>query len=249
MNVQVLGASGMLGSAVLRAAAARGVFVRSDQIDLELVSPGHIHAPVVINCAGLVKQRDYPAHRFMTVNAAGPWRLAQACRNAGARLIHVSTDCVFQGPGPHCECDPADATDVYARSKLAGEIPIAPHLTVRTSFVGFGVRGLIADIQSGREVKASNRLKWSGHTADTVAGVLLDLAARDDITGLLHIPGEHQTRWELAYKLARMLGHGATVVRDDSFVADRRLESDRWNALGLPELPSFAVQLEGMHRG
>ena len=248
MTVQVFGASGMLGSAVLRAAQRRSILVRSDQCDLDLVRTSTIHAPVVINCAGLVKQRDYPAYRFMTVNAAGPHRLAAACRNAGARLIHVSTDCVFQGRGPHCECDAPDARDVYARSKLAGEVD-APHLTVRTSFVGFGPRGLIADLLSGKPVTASDKLRWSGHTVDTVADILLDLAARDDITGLLHIPGEEQTRWELAGRLARMLGHGATVLRDDSYVADRRLISDRWAKLGLPELPSFGAQLEGMHRG
>ncbi len=63
-------------------------------------------AAVVINCAGLVKQREAPDSEFMRVNAYGPHRLAEVCDRASARLIHISTDCVFRGPGPHGEPQP-----------------------------------------------------------------------------------------------------------------------------------------------
>lgn len=243
MKLQIFGQSGMLGGAVVKAALRRGHAVDSNQADLEIVTPGHIHAPVVINCAGLVKQRQYKPSRFMVVNAVGPHRLAEACDASGARMIHVSTDCVFTHSGPHCECDAPDSDDYYARSKLAGEVIRAPHLTIRTSFVGFGRHGLIADLLSGQTVRASNRLLWSGHTVDTVADVLIGLA-ETGASGLLHMPGEFQTRWELVQTMARYLGIGA-IVRDDEFRADRRLMSDRWP---LGELPSFAAQLETMER-
>ena len=97
-------------------------------------------------------------------------------------------------------------------------------------------------------MKASNRLLWSGHTVDTIADVLITLAERSDVTGLLHIPGEFQSRYDLCMTLATYLMCGAQVIRDDSFVADRRLMSTRWSMLGLPELPSFAAQLEMMRR-
>lgn len=243
MKIQVFGQSGMLGSAVVKAVARRGHELESNQANLEVVWAGHIFAPVVINCAGLVKQRQYKPSRFMVVNAVGPHRLAEACDAVGARLIHVSTDCVFSRTGPHCECDAPDADDPYARSKLAGEVTRASHLTLRTSFVGFSPRGLIADLLTGDPVRASNRLLWSGHTVDTVADTLVALA-ETDASGLLHMPGEFQTRWELCQTLTRYLGAG-NVVRDDEYKADRRLMSDRWP---LGELPSFAAQLEVMER-
>lgn len=243
MKIQVFGQSGMLGSAVVKAVQRRGHELESNQANLEIVGPGHIHAPVVINCAGLVKQRQYKSSRFMVVNAVGPHRLAEACDGFGARLIHVSTDCVFSRTGPHCECDAPDADDPYARSKLAGEVTRAPHLTIRTSFVGFGPRGLIADLLNGQEVRASHTLLWSGHTVDTVADVLVQLA-ETDATGLLHVPGEFQSRWDLVQTLIRYVGTGQ-VVRDDDYRADRRLISDRWP---LGELQSFAAQLEVMER-
>ena len=246
MNIQVIGHHGMLGSAVCKAVERRGHELSVTGSNIETIIAAHILAPVVINCAGLVKQRQYPASRFMAVNAVGPHRLAEACDAAGARLIHVSTDCVFQGCGLHTEETTPDASDIYARSKLAGEVG-APHLTVRTSFVGFGVRGLIADLQSGLPVRASDRLLWSGHTVDTVADVLVMLAERETIIGLLHIPGEFQSRWKLVNALMNRFDLRSPVIRDDEYEADRRLSSHAWSAWLLPELPSFAAQLEAMH--
>ena len=245
MNIQIAGITGMLGSAVSVAARKRGHAVTTTE-DITRVEARSIVAPVVINCAGLVKQRQYPASRFMAVNAVGPHKLAEACDAVGARLIHVSTDCVCIDQiqvGPFSE---HAGLDEYARSKLAGEVTRAPHLTIRTSFVGFGIRGLIAELQSGREIRASNRLLWSGHTVDTVADVLITLAERADISGLLHIPGEFQTRWKLCQKLKARFNLPSPILRDDAFVADRRLISTRWATLGLPDLPSFATQLETM---
>lgn len=246
MKLQIVGIGGMLGGAVARAARTRGYELVDRALNIETVIAAHILAPVVINCAGLVKQRQYPASRFMAVNAVGPHRLAEACDAAGARLIHVSTDCVFAGRGLHSEESPPDARDTYARSKWAGEVS-EPHLTVRTSFVGFGIRGLIADMQSGLPVRASNRLLWSGHTVDTVADALISIAERNDVTGLLHIPGEFQSRWDLCQKLQARFDLPSPIIRDDEYVADRRLVSVRWAAWELPELPSFAAQLEAMH--
>ena len=248
MKIQVFGPNGVLGRAVVRAIMRRGHTWERNHADLEIVTAGHIHAPVVINCAGLVKQREVSASRFMLVNAYGPHHLAEACDRAHARLIHVSTDCVFEGPGPHAEWDAVDCEDVYGRSKFAGEIYHAPHLTVRTSFVGWGQRGLLADLQAIKTIRASNQLLWSGHTVDTVADVLVTLAERETVFGLLHTPGEYVSRWELCWALKKRFDLPALIVRDDEYAADRRLVSTAWGAWLLPELPSFAAQLETMER-
>jgi dTDP-4-dehydrorhamnose reductase len=248
MSLQVIGQSGMLGRAVMRAAVVRGIPVSPPQCTLEMVTPSHIHAAVVINCAGLVKQRlrEYGPVRCMAVNAVGPHRLAGACHDRRARLIHVSTDCVFGHTGPHAENANIYAhADIYARSKFAGEVG-APHLTIRTSFVGWGPRGLLHDLAGADPVYASDRLYWSGHTVDYVAGLLLDLVDRDDLTGLLHVPGEFQTRWSLCQALKARFDLPARIVRDDTFIADRRLVSLRWSQEGLDAPPPFAAQLETM---
>lgn len=246
MNIQVLGHNGMLGSAVCKAIQQRGHRVWTVNTNIETMLNAHVVAPVVINCAGLVKQRQEQASRFMAVNAVGPHRLAEACDAVGARLIHVSTDCVFDHGGPHDEDATPDAHDMYARSKLAGEVYTIPHLTVRTSFVGFGIRGLIADLQGVLPVRASQRLLWSGHTVDTVADALITLAERSDISGLLHMPGEFQNRLQLCERLKARFDLPAPLEQNN-YPGDRRLISGLWQFYGLPEFPSFAAQLEAMH--
>ena len=201
--IAVTGTGGMLGSAVMRAIndvphlAAQGF----DREHLDITSRASIaHAftaytpDVVINCAGLTPHRDpLPMHdEYWAVNAMAPLVLARECDAVGARLIHVSTDCVFSGQrpiedGPYTEADTPDATDPYGQSKAFGEVIGAPHLTVRCSFVGLGERGLIAALRRGVVTEGWSQAFWSGSTAPAIARALVELAQRPEITGLMHL--------------------------------------------------------------
>lgn len=199
---------------------------------------------MVINCAGIVKQRHVPPSEFALVNAYGPHHLARACDTVGSRLIHVSTDCVFgQRDGPSHEATPPCPEELYGASKLAGEVTYGKHLTVRTSFVGPGERGLWADIDRGVPQHASAYFLWSGHTARFVAQVLADLADRSSVAGLLHIPGHVIDRWSLVTALVEYLHAATPVIRNDAYHRDRRLASVRYAELGLPPIRSFAEEL------
>lgn len=243
MTIQIIGAKGMLGQAVIRAAIHRGHEVVTTLVDITMIGTGDIKAPIVINCAGIVKQRKVPDSHMMLVNAYGPHRIAEMCDKKDARLIHVSSDCVFAHPGPHNEDDTPTGSDIYAISKRAGEVIQPPHLTVRTSFVGDGPLGLIHDLRQHRPIRASRALFWSGHTVETVAECLIMLAERPDITGLLHIPGTFQTRLELVQNLIEHLNLDVEVIEDNAFAQDRRLISTRWLNLKLPYLAPFWEQL------
>src|SRR4051812_21026496 len=154
-TVLVLGASGMLGHTVLRYFAAHDSYdahgtVRS--VGARALLPKALHARLhvgvdverpetfgpllkslapacVINCVGVVKQLEDAKDPLVAVpiNTLLPHRLARLCGEVGARLIHVSTDCVFAGTrGLYREADFADADDLYGRSKLLGEVDY-PH--------------------------------------------------------------------------------------------------------------------------
>lgn len=238
----------MLGQAVCAAVVHARHSLVANQVDITRVVPADIRAEVVINCAGLVKQRQVSDSRFVLVNGYGPRRLAEACDVVQARLIHISTDCVFVGTGPHDENSVPDAGDIYAVSKRAGEVMRSPHLTVRTSFVGHGPRGLIHQLATQPEVRASRRLLWSGHAVETVAQLVVRLAERTELAGLLHIPGEHLSRFDLVTILQQTYGLRTRLIEDNSFIADRRLSSFRWEGLGLPQLPPFVEQIGiGVH--
>ena len=170
MKVLVLGASGMLGSAMIRELSRDSQLqvwgsLRSDADKAEFSSQiaGHLvsgvdvlneeHltelfkrvAPqVVINCIGLVKQvkESEDEQKAMAINALLPHQLAKLCEQYGARLIHFSTDCVFSGDrGNYRETDTPDAQDLYGRSKLLGEVDEPNALTIRTSIIGHELHG------------------------------------------------------------------------------------------------------------
>jgi dTDP-4-dehydrorhamnose reductase len=169
-KVLVLGASGMLGNAVLRffaestgfqvtgSARSAAVLQRLPEalrasvvcgVDVEntdsLMSLFARYQPdVVINCIGLVKQlaeADDPL-QAIPINALLPHRIARLCEVACARFVHVSTDCVFSGrQGLYKEADAADAQDLYGRSKHLGEVDSPHAITLRTSIIGHELAG------------------------------------------------------------------------------------------------------------
>lgn len=163
LRVLVLGASGMLGSELVRSLSARSdIDVRGTVRDLGGLPMGFVDefrgylvegvdvadtegrrravadVDVVVNAVGVIKQASGLDDRVQTVrlNALLPQQLASECGSLGSRLIHISTDCVFSGArGGYVEADVPDPVDFYGRSKLLGEVG-EPHLTLRTSIIG-----------------------------------------------------------------------------------------------------------------
>ena len=170
MRVLILGASGMLGSAMFRLFSESSeltVFgtVRSVKSIAQLPSNLHkraipdidvenydmlvkvfsqVHPDVVVNCIGLVKQlagANDPLHAI-PLNSLLPHRIAALCQATNARFIHISTDCVFSGKkGNYVESDLPDAEDLYGRTKLLGEVSLRHTVTLRTSIIGHELIG------------------------------------------------------------------------------------------------------------
>lgn len=165
MKVLILGANGMLGSALLRylarnprldvvgtirTSATSAILGSSFNVrtfdGVRLASDEHLHAlfggvraDVVINCIGIVKQSAaiHDEAQVIALNALLPHRLARAAAETHTRMIQISTDCVFSGgKGGYREDDTPDPIDLYGRSKLHGEIDDGSALTLRTSIVG-----------------------------------------------------------------------------------------------------------------
>jgi dTDP-4-dehydrorhamnose reductase len=165
MRILILGASGLIGSALYKSLSAVSNFeVYGGARDLSiqkyfpaslqrrLVSCGNLSAnesivfilnkvnpEVVINCAGLtkhIKEADDP-EIAMPINATMPHQFASACDDRGVRFIHISSDCVFSGTkGMYVEDDLPDASDLYGRSKALGEVIQGNAITLRTSTIG-----------------------------------------------------------------------------------------------------------------
>lgn len=281
-KVLVLGASGMLGNAVLRlfaqsdgysavgSARSAGVLrvlppeMRDRVIcgvDVENVDSltrlfAATRPDVVINCIGLVKQMaeaDDPL-AAIPINALLPHRLARLCDVAGARLIHMSTDCVFAGTkGMYREDEPSDAQDLYGRSKYLGEVDYPHAVTLRTSIIGHelsGAHGLVGWFlaQQGG-VKGYSHAIFSGLPTVELARVMRDcVIPRPELRGLYHVSAEPINKFDLLKLVAQVYGRLIAITPDDGLRIDRSLDSSRFRALTGYAPPSWPELVRSMHQ-
>lgn len=247
----VTGANGVLGWAVTRQAEASGVYDRIvalghssvGQSDPRAVitwqplnladhdaiaATAQAHPPsVIINCAAMTNVDKCETERELAwrINAEGPRTLAQVAREAGAPLLHVSTDYVFPGdeaaPGPYREDDPVRPLSEYGRSKLGGEQAIIeelgsahPWLIARTAIViGTGpnqrpnfVTWVARELRAGKRLKIVTDQYNTPTLADDLARLLL-WSARAGATGVYHAAGPtYLGRHEWALAIADHFG-------------------------------------------
>lgn len=211
---------------------------------------------VVINATGIVKQaNEAKAHiPSIEINALFPHKLADLCKGS-ARVVHMSTDCVFSGKqGHYNEDDFPDADDLYGRSKLLGELGGADCITLRTSIIGLELarkRGLVEWflMQKG-DVHGYTKAIYSGFTTRSISR-LIEFVLTDypELHGVWHVASSPINKCELLSKLSTCLHRSdITVHPDDSFVCDRSLDAARFNAVTGYAAPSWDEMLDELAR-
>jgi dTDP-4-dehydrorhamnose reductase len=242
----VVGASGFLGANVVLEALAEGreIIAASDSIPLtapgvrtltaDLTAPGacselldQVRPEWVLNCAAIAdvdKCERMPA-LAARVNENLPRALAAACAQFNARLLHVSTDAVFDGKhGRRTEEDPPGPVNEYAASKLAGERAVMEEmpdaLVVRTNFVGIaprsevGLAGWIASqLEQGEVIKGFTNVIFAPLLANDLARILLRMMDRG-MDGLFHAASrDSMSKYDFAVRFAKAAGFDASLVR------------------------------------
>jgi dTDP-4-dehydrorhamnose reductase len=209
----------------------------------------------VVNCIGVVKQLAAAKDPRVSVslNALLPHQLADLCQAAGARLIHISTDCVFSGRrGMYRESDPSDAEDLYGRSKFLGEVDRPGCLTIRTSIIGRELsthNGLVEWFLSNRGTKVPGYVKaiFSGLTTNVLSTLILDLIQNDpSLSGLYQVAAEPINKYELLQLLNDAYDAGAAIERDGSVAIDRSLDATRFHAATSFTAPSWPDMIAAM---
>lgn len=197
-----------------------------------------VRPDVVVNCVGIVKQLSTAKDPLaaLPVNAILPHRLARLASLVGARLVHISTDCVFDGArGNYAEEDMPNAADLYGRSKLLGEVDYPNAITLRTSIIGRELdssHGLVDWFlsQSG-SVKGYRRAVFSGLPTVELARVIRDyVLPRPELRGLYHVSAEPIDKYRLLSIVAEVFGKSITIEPYDDFAIDRSLDSSRFRA-------------------
>ena len=258
-RILVLGASGMMGNTMFRLFGESAGFavtgtVRSRTaaqklppllqdrlvIGIDVEEPEAVarlldglKPEMVINCVGVVKQLPQASDPLVTVplNAILPHRLARQCQAVGARLVHLSTDCVFDGKGSlYREGDFASADDLYGRSKFLGEVDYPNAITLRTSTIGHelgGHHGLLEwFLAQSAPIRGFTRAIFSGLSTLELARTIRDFVVPNpQLHGLHHVSGAPIAKFDLLQMIAEIYGKKLEIVPDGSFVIDRSLDS------------------------
>lgn len=276
MKVLVLGAEGMLGHKVYQSLAPRfemwatlrgaasaeqvlPVFtaarpstliggVDAFNFDSLVGAIGRARPDVVINCIGIVKQlrEAHDPVLSLTVNALLPHRLAELCAAARARLIHVSTDCVFSGrKGFYTEADQPDAEDLYGRSKLLGEVDRPGSLTLRTSIFGRDFLKNTALLEwflsnRGGVVNGYRLARFSGFPTQSFARIVGDIIERyPDLSGLYHLASQPISKLDLLLRIRDALGVEIHIEPLDGPACDRSLNGTRFTGATDYHIPGW----------
>ena len=198
---------------------------------------------VIVNAVGLVKQLALAKDPISSIqlNSLLPHVLARLGSDRGFKVVHVSTDCVFSGQkGRYTEGDIPDPVDLYGRSKLLGELEGPGVLTLRTSIIGRELQtqnGLVEWFlsQRGGTVNGFAHAIYTGLTTEALALIIVNVLRSDrSLHGLWHVSSAAISKYELLRKLNVAFATGTEILRDESLVCDRSLESARfWAATRL----------------
>ena len=278
MRILIFGGDGMLGHRLLRHLEGRhetrvtlrrplsdyarfGLFTRENSFDeTEARDARRVAAVVsafrpdaVVNAIGIVKQREDAGEAELSseVNALFPQRLAALCRSRAARLVHISTDCVFSGEkGNYAEADRPDPVDLYGETKLRGEVSAPGAITLRTSMIGLELArktGLVEWFlaQKGKTIRGYRKAVFSGFITAELARLVERLLTRyPDAHGLYHASSDPISKLDLLAGLERRLGLGVTIVPDDAVTCDRSLDSSRFRQAFDYSPPSWDAMLD-----
>ena len=224
MRVLILGVSGLIGHKILqeftsyfevfgtlhksknfynniKLFSGNNIIENIDVSEYEIVNGviNAINPDVVLNCVGITKRKDEINNsiKALTVNSVFPHQLANWAQNSGKKVIHFSTDCVFDGKtGNYNETSLTTAEDMYGRTKALGELKYERTLTIRSSFIGqelFGKTELLEWFlsQNGKQIKGFRNTFYSGVSTIFMAHVIRDIILNfPDLSGLYNLAPE-----------------------------------------------------------
>lgn len=255
-TVIVFGSSGMLGSYVVSfmqqkdyhvISLSRGdldlsadnLYQNMERVLLERIEPRKDNPVIIINCAGVIKQRNYKALDLIKVNSEFPHLLEKfkaTHEYLNLNIIHITTDCVYSGrTGCYKENSVHDCLDDYGKSKSLGE---PTHLTIiRTSIIGeekYSKLSLLEWVKSkkGQAIQGYTAHFWNGVTSLALAKYIDTVISNNSFwSGVHHIYTKNPygdkapSKYELVRKISEVYSLDITVIPHETGLVDRTLSS------------------------
>jgi len=271
MNLAVVGANGMLGQDLNRAAQVRGITMAGfDLPEIDLCRPDSLAVlpavDAVINCAAYTRVDDAETDRepAWRINAEGAGNLARWCAAHAIPLIHISTDYVYNGRkgSPYVETDDTDPLSYYGQSKLGGEVEVqragGKTCIVRTqSLYGVGgrnfVKAILNQILKGRTelTVVSDQVSCPTYTLHLAEGLLNLIQAQ--ATGVVHLAAAGGCSWhEFACAIVEEVGaavdvkpmHASSLNYPAPRPAYSVLDTSRYQSLTHATMPTWRQGLQ-----
>lgn len=258
MRIVVLAGGGMLGHKMWQSLAVHfkdiyvtirkarnyyekiGIFKNNQVIDnLDLADfkklsnvLDELHPDVIVNCAGVTIRSKEGKNIIasININALLPHYLLAWCKKKGARVIHFSTVCVFDGAtGGYREESLPNAQDLYGRTKILGDLFDEQAITLRSSFIGREIEGKAELLewflsQRSQQVKGYRQAIFTGVTTQVMADLTRDLIQKHPkLSGLFHIGSEKLSKYELLLLMKEAFRTNIDIVPDHKFICKRDL--------------------------
>ena len=263
MKLLILGATGMVGNSLYRYLSSHQLFdvygtmrstdklsffpenLRKNIIlytDIHNISElekiiNNIKPDIVINCIGLIKQLPAASDikNAVYINAYYPHLLADITIENNARLIHISTDCVFSGHNflnPYTEDNISNAEDLYGKTKYLGEVVRKNSLTLRTSFIGkeLGEHISLLDwfLSQKSEVRGYKKAIFSGVTTYEFAKFIEKYILHfPSLSGLYHLSSQSIDKYSLLSLIKKIYQKDILIIPDNSVEINRTLDSSK----------------------
>ena len=270
-KVLVLGSTGLIGHQVFNYLYSTGQYelynfayrkkLQDDTVIIDARNEGdfykaikNISPDIIVNCIGiLISGASKNPENAIFLNAYLPHRLARFADEINAKLIHISTDCVFSGDKntAYTETDQKDGLGNYSRTKALGEVISENHLTLRTSVVGPELKNDGEELfhwfmnQSGN-ISGYTKSIWSGVTTIELAKAV-ECSIRCDIIGLHHVTNNTSiTKYDLLNLFQKHTNKDINILEEDGSVSDKSFIDSR----GLLDfkIPSYDQMVEDVVR-
>jgi dTDP-4-dehydrorhamnose reductase len=263
MKITVLGANGMAGHVVASYLRQQGHEVDAvDRTRLDVENPMSVMAffdclntDFVVNCIGLLVQPCLQRpDRASVINSWFPHYIEYCLKDTSTRLIHLSTDCVFDGAtGCYSETNAHTEMNAYGRSKSLGEINNAKDITFRMSIIGPELKngtGLLDWVRKNPEqaIPGWDNAWWNGITTLQLAKCINRYICNPKIAGIYHVVNNavNINKYELLCLINEVYGLGKTIIRTsgpkdiNKILVDTRHEFD----FGIPDYCTQLTELK-----
>lgn len=232
------------------------VKVDADNSDSIIRAITEIKPDVVINCIGIIKQVPAAGDHLtaISVNALLPHRIALICRAVGARMIHISTDCVFDGDkGNYTESDLANATDLYGQTKFLGEVAYSHCVTLRTSIIGHELKGKYGLVewflaQKG-EVNGYTNVVFTGVPTVELARIISAyVIPNSELQGLYHVSADAISKYDLLKLIASRYQKQIKIAPANDIYSKRTLNSTLFRGVTGYNPPDWPELVDRMYQ-